>query len=230
MHASNITHMYSSTAATQCFPPSYRYFRTEDTRESVICDIVGNVTAETELTYEFGVRKKIPPKDPPPPAAAAATGEYMFSLSMYVSSLVSSKTASTSPSKQAVESKPALESLEAAKDVWRGWKADSDTSIQQQKDRQRTTETTLGASSDAAAKGNLASEVPPLMIDGQPHLPFQLQIEYTSLDGDRCLRVITQTKPVTKERSVADKGWNMMLTPDSCKCSLCYIIPYRCGC
>ena len=60
----------------QCFPPSYRYFRTEDTRESVICDIIGNVTAETELTYEFGVRKKIPPKEPPPPAAA--TGEYMF--------------------------------------------------------------------------------------------------------------------------------------------------------
>ena len=49
------------------------------------------------------------------------------------------------------------------------------------------------------------------MIDGQPHLPFQLQIEYTSLDGDRCLRVITQTKPVTKDRSVANKGWNMIL-------------------
>lgn len=78
MHAENMTHMYQSAAATQCFPPSYRYFRTEDTRESVICDIVGNVTAETELTYEFGVRKKVPPKEPATAAAAAATGEYMF--------------------------------------------------------------------------------------------------------------------------------------------------------
>ena len=46
----------------------------------------------------------------------------------------------------------------------------------------------------------------PLMINGQPHFPFQLQIEYTSPDGDRCLRVITQSKPVTKDRDVAEKG------------------------
>ena len=51
-----------------------------------------------------------------------------------------------------------------------------------------------------------ASEVPPLMIGGRPHLPFQLQIEYTSLDGDRCLRVITQAKPVTRDRSLAERG------------------------
>ena len=40
----------------------HSYFRTEDTRESVICDVVGNVTADTELTYEYGVRKKNLPK------------------------------------------------------------------------------------------------------------------------------------------------------------------------
>ena len=37
-------------------------------------------------------------------------------------------------------------------------------------------------------------------------LPFQLQIEYTDLDGAKALRVITQTKPVTKQRDQAEKG------------------------
>ena len=46
------------------------------------------------------------------------------------------------------------------------------------------------------------------MIDGQPHLPFQLQIEYTNSDGDRCLRVITKAKPITTDRLKAEKGTN----------------------
>ncbi len=47
---------------------------------------------------------------------------------------------------------------------------------------------------------------PTLMINGQANYPFQLQIEYTSLDGDKCLRVITQTKPLTKDRELAERG------------------------
>ena len=110
--------------------------------------------------------------------------------------------ASTSPSKETIESKPVLESLEAAKDVWRNWKSDKDTSSQQQEK-----ETKSGALSAATTTVKpTASEVPPLMINGKPHSPFQLQIEYTTLDGDRCLRVITQTKPVTKYKNVADRG------------------------
>ena len=34
------------------------YFRHEDSRESVIVREVGNVTADTELTYEYGVRTR----------------------------------------------------------------------------------------------------------------------------------------------------------------------------
>ena len=68
-----------------------------------------------------------------------------------------------------------------------------------------------GAATEAGG-GEGAPEVPPLMIGGQPHLPFQLQIEYTSLDGDRCLRVITQAKPVTRDRSLAERGkWRSIL-------------------
>ncbi len=45
-----------------------------------------------------------------------------------------------------------------------------------------------------------------LMINGQANYP---QIEYTSLDGDKCLRVITQTKPLTKDRELAERGMLM---------------------
>lgn len=48
--------------------------------------------------------------------------------------------------------------------------------------------------------------VPPLKINGKDHLPFQLQIEYTGKDGSRCVRVLTQAKPVTKDRDLAEKG------------------------
>ena len=48
--------------------------------------------------------------------------------------------------------------------------------------------------------------VDPVMINGQINYPFQLQIEYTSLEGDKCLRVITQTKPLTNNRELAEKG------------------------
>ena len=48
--------------------------------------------------------------------------------------------------------------------------------------------------------------LPPLKIDGKDHLPFQLQIEYTGKDGSRCVRVISQAKPVTTDRTIAEKG------------------------
>ena len=61
-------------------------------------------------------------------------------------------------------------------------------------------------SSGGASGGGEVVEVAPLMVDGQPHLPFQLQIEYTAQDGSRCMRVITQAKPITTDRHVAEKG------------------------
>ena len=47
---------------------------------------------------------------------------------------------------------------------------------------------------------------PPLMINGRPHLPFQLQTEYTTADGSVLVRVITKVKPVTEDRQVAERG------------------------
>ena len=61
-----------------------------------------------------------------------------------------------------------------------------------------------GAGTPAATVS--AVEMPPLMIDGKECLPFQLQISYNNLDGAQCNRVITQVKPITKDRQVAEAG------------------------
>lgn len=63
-----------------------------------------------------------------------------------------------------------------------------------------------GGASDGATGGGEAIKVAPLMVDGKPHLPFQLQIQYTAQDGSRCMRVISQAKPITTQRNIAEKG------------------------
>ena len=60
--------------------------------------------------------------------------------------------------------------------------------------------------SSGASGGGEEVQVAPLLVEGRPRLPFQLQIEYTSQDGSRCMRVITQAKPITTNRDVAEKG------------------------
>ena len=48
-------------------------------------------------------------------------------------------------------------------------------------------------------------------MDGKPYLPFQVQIEYTRLDGAKCMRVLTEVKPVTYNRETAEMGRQYML-------------------
>ncbi len=60
--------------------------------------------------------------------------------------------------------------------------------------------------STASGASPKVKRLPPLQIDGKDHLPFQLQIEYTGKDGSRCVRVISQAKPVTRDRDVAERG------------------------
>lgn len=116
-----------------------RYFRSEERQESVLVIPVGNVTAETELTYEYGARSRSK-KSP------ASTGK-------------------TSPAH-----KPSP------------------------------------AATGGASPVSTSTKVPPLMKEGKPHLPFQLQIEYTGRDGSRCMRVISEAKPITRDRNEAERG------------------------
>jgi len=62
---------------------------------------------------------------------------------------------------------------------------------------------------DGASGGGASPSVkrlPPLKIGGKDCLPFQLQIEYTGKDGSLCVRVISQAKPITTDRDVAERG------------------------
>ena len=63
-----------------------------------------------------------------------------------------------------------------------------------------------GAVGGGGAAADTTKDKPPLMVDGKECLPFQLQISYTNLDGAQCNRVITQAKPITKDRQIAEAG------------------------
>ena len=72
-------------------------------------------------------------------------------------------------------------------------------------DKEQTTGGAVGGAG-ATATTDEPKDIPPLLIDGMECLPFQLQISYNNLDGAQCNRVITQSKPVTKDRQVAEAG------------------------
>lgn len=55
-----------------------------------------------------------------------------------------------------------------------------------------------GSTADVGGSGD-ESDIP-------SELPFQLQITYTDVDGTKALRVLTQKKPVTSDRNLAEKG------------------------
>jgi len=53
----------------------------------------------------------------------------------------------------------------------------------------------------------LPSKVP----EGLTHLPFQVQINYTQLDGAKCVRVISQQKAITRDAAVVQQDLNMAM-------------------
>ena len=57
---------------------------------------------------------------------------------------------------------------------------------------------TAGTSKQASARS--PSKKPP------SDLPFQLQVVYTDTEGAKAMRLLTKTKPVTKDRHQAERG------------------------
>lgn len=51
-------------------------------------------------------------------------------------------------------------------------------------------------------------------------LCFQVQVEYSKFDGSRCVRVISQSKPITRERQVAEKSLNTPVLASHCQASV----------
>lgn len=44
------------------------------------------------------------------------------------------------------------------------------------------------------------------MVEAMEAVPFQVQINYTKLNGCRCLRVVSDLKPLTFDREVAEEN------------------------
>jgi len=70
-------------------------------------------------------------------------------------------------------------------------------------------ETTPGA--DGGQDTPMTTDTPPTTSDENTEkttipdeLPFQLQIRYTDAEGMKALRVLTQTRPVTHDRNLAE--------------------------
>lgn len=55
----------------------------------------------------------------------------------------------------------------------------------------------------------LQKKCPALIIGDIPHLPFQLQVDYTTPSGAHMKRVFTKANKITTERDVAEKGMCM---------------------
>ena len=82
----------------------------------------------------------------------------------------------------------------------------SDTAAQTEVDDKELTPGGAVGGAGATAAAAETKDTPPLLIDGMECLPFQLQISYNNLEGAQCNRVITQSKPITKDRKVAEAG------------------------
>ena len=54
-------------------------------------------------------------------------------------------------------------------------------------------------------EGAEAGEARDTETDESKEFPFQLQIRYTDTEGAKALRVITQTKPITRDRKKAEQ-------------------------
>ncbi|XP_021354035.1 circularly permutated Ras protein 1-like [Mizuhopecten yessoensis] len=128
------------------------FFHYEDTKESKVVKNVGNVTSDTEVTFEYGVRTK----------QKKETGQ-----SGSTSNQVPQEGAFGGPSSEGA-GQSSGQSSEGA-----------------------------GQSSDSGT------------ADEPKELPFQLQVKYTDVDGATALRVLTKTKPVTKDRSQAERKMNI---------------------
>eukprot|EP00800_Vazella_pourtalesii_P017804 TRINITY_DN557_c0_g1_i11.p1 TRINITY_DN557_c0_g1~~TRINITY_DN557_c0_g1_i11.p1 ORF type:complete len:586 (+),score=162.83 TRINITY_DN557_c0_g1_i11:382-2139(+) len=126
---------------------------------------VGNVTEDSELTFEYGIRKS--QKLEPTPT----------------SKLEPTPTSKLEPTPEPMDLEPAAETT-----------VPTDTEPKPKE---------LGATAGVTRK------TAALAIDGKEHLPFQLQISYRARDGSKCLRVITQAMPVTKDREEAEKTSNL---------------------
>ncbi|KAL3882463.1 hypothetical protein ACJMK2_028800 [Sinanodonta woodiana] len=135
------------------------FFHNEETVESKIVKNIGNVTQDTEITFEYGMK------------IGAEKKEEMSATNV------------TAKSEDTEEKNTASSAGEGSK-VTVGEK----TGVKSE----------LGQNMDQTTEGDQPKE-----------FPFQIQIAYTDTEGARALRVLTKTKPVTKDRKIAERNMNL---------------------
>ncbi|XP_067676660.1 circularly permutated Ras protein 1-like [Haliotis asinina] len=149
----------------------YIHQENDDTKESRVVREVGNVTCDTEITFEYGIRPETMEKK-------AASRDMMLSKVVEDEKTEDGAEvgAGAVPMPQANAVGEAVPCADTAADV----------------EVPTTSSTSAG---EAAQQKSVPAE-----------LPFQLQIRYTDTEGMKALRVLTQTKPVTHDRDVAEKN------------------------
>ena len=156
----------------------YSYIRADSSQESTLTIPVGNVTGNTELTYEFGVRRNFnfscSPQD--------GTCSWMHESSLI---LLCSSIASSFHHLHGLEMILICPMNESPlMKLFSGYMSFIyHIGIPENRDT-----------------------TPSLVINGKPHLPFQLHIRYTDPDGSRHMRVSTMAKPITADKRNADRG------------------------
>ncbi|XP_053396238.1 uncharacterized protein LOC123552632 [Mercenaria mercenaria] len=178
------------------------FFFYEESEESKVVKTIGNVTADTEISFEYGVRTKT--KDADKPETESRTGD--------------KEEAKSEGAKQ--EEKMEVD----ASGSQEGNKTTENTDIEMEDNRQvihdeekqgadgkgQKTETAT-SSGESMTEGadpfsTAGTSTGPQADEGRKELPFQLQIVYTDTEGAKALRVITQTKPITRDRRKAERN------------------------
>lgn len=155
--------------------------------------VIGNVRADHEISFEYGVRRRKVKKTPqkPPNLELARISEVPSFM------------------------EESLRGSTAEEHIYDNAEKGDGRSSQRIEEEM---ETEPGAASvggpDAggadekateAAGGGGGGDQEATECDIPSELPFQLQIQYTDVDGTKALRVLTQKKPVTTDRKVAEK-------------------------
>lgn len=148
------------------------FFFYEETEESKVVRNIGNVTADTEITFEFGVRTKPKAK----PERRSKPDDRLNTLKEESMELSDKRPTETDDKTQADKEMQA-EEIDTAEPI-------------------------AGTSQQTSA-GAAQKKPPP------SELPFQLQVVYTDTEGAKAMRLLTKTKPITKDRQQAERACNL---------------------
>lgn len=175
------------------------FFFYEDSEESKVVKKIGNVTADTEVSFEYGVRTK--PKESDKTATEVKAESKVETEGAKPDEKMEVETSETQHGVKTADVSDSVMEEEVQEKC--DEKKKSDLSEGQKEEKPSTSEClTEGASPFSAAGSSTA----PHIHKERKELPFQLQIVYTDTEGAKALRVITHTKPITHDRRKAEKN------------------------